>query len=198
MNVTWHRKHRMPPRATLAQRVRWHVAHAKHCNCRPMPKTVQAALRAAGRAPARAKRGRALGAPRLERRTYGSMSKTKDVDAFLTAYPPQVGELAHAARSLLGRILPGAQETLDESAKVIGYAYGPGYKGVVCTLILSQTGVKLGIARGSELPDPNQLMQGSGKVHRHVQLRTTADVKRPGLEPLLESALAAWRERNRA
>lgn len=96
---------------------------------------------------------------------------------------------------LLG-VLPDAAEMFDESAKVIGYGYGPGYKGLVCTLILSRTGVKLGIIRGSELPDPKRLMQGRGKVHRHVELRTVADLNRPGLKPLLKTALAAWKERN--
>jgi len=44
INAAWHTKHPMPPRATLAQRIRWHVAHAKHCGCRPMPRTVRVAL----------------------------------------------------------------------------------------------------------------------------------------------------------
>ena len=124
------------------------------------------------------------------------MPSPKDIETFLDNYPPEVREIALEARKILDRALPGAKETLDESARVIGYGYGPGYKGVVCTLILSRTGVKLGIARGSELPDPKQLMGGSGKVHRHVQLQTIADLKRPGLMSLLKTALAAWRERN--
>jgi hypothetical protein len=61
---------------------------------------------------------------------------------------------------------------------------------------LSKNGIKLGIAHGTELPDPKQLMQGSGKVHRHVQLRTKNDLKQPGLKPLLKAALAAWKKRN--
>jgi len=30
VNKEWHKKHQMPPRATLAQRAAWHLAHAKH------------------------------------------------------------------------------------------------------------------------------------------------------------------------
>ncbi len=84
----------------------------------------------------------------------------------MATYPPEVRDLAEAARRLLDGVVPGVVQSLDESAKLIGYIYGPGYKGVVCTLILSRKGVKLGIVRGAELPDPKQLMQGSGKVHR--------------------------------
>ncbi|MEO5822845.1 MAG: hypothetical protein ABIT71_20250 [Vicinamibacteraceae bacterium] len=43
----------MPPRATLAQRVTWHLAHAKACGCRPIPATVGAELKRRGtKAPA--------------------------------------------------------------------------------------------------------------------------------------------------
>lgn len=126
------------------------------------------------------------------------MSTSQHVEAFLAAYPEQVRETASAARQLLLGMLPGAAETVDESAKLLGYNYGPGYKGVVFTLILSQTGVKLGIFRGSELPDPKHLMAGTGKVHRHVPLRSLDDLKRPGLNQLLKAALAAWQKRNHA
>jgi len=37
VNDTWHREHPMPTRASLAQRVAWHQAHATHCGCRPIP-----------------------------------------------------------------------------------------------------------------------------------------------------------------
>jgi hypothetical protein len=32
----WHKKHRMPPRATDDQRLHWHLEHSKHCDCRPL------------------------------------------------------------------------------------------------------------------------------------------------------------------
>jgi hypothetical protein len=124
------------------------------------------------------------------------MPDATNLETFLASYPPDVRELALAARGFLADALPGAAETIDASAKLFGYAYGPGYKGVVCTLLMSKTGVKIGIARGSELPDPEHLMQGCGKVHRHVQLQTIADLKQPGLKPLLKAALSAWRKRN--
>ena len=124
------------------------------------------------------------------------MPNATDLETFLAPYPPDVRELALATRDLLAGVLPGAAETIDASAKLFGYGYGPGYKGLVCTLLLSKSGLKIGIARGSELPDPKHLMQGSGKVHRHVQLQTIADLKQPGLKPLLKAALSAWKKRN--
>jgi len=42
LNARWHAKHPMLKPATLEQRVKWHVAHAKACGCRPMPRAVAA------------------------------------------------------------------------------------------------------------------------------------------------------------
>jgi hypothetical protein len=117
---------------------------------------------------------------------------------FSALYPSGVKDIVLAARELVLQTVPDATETADRSARLVGYGYGPGYKDTICTLLLSQTGVKVGIARGSELPDPDRLLQGSGKVHRHAQLRTVADVANLGLKQLLDAALAAWRQRTAA
>jgi len=53
MNAAWHKAHRMPARAALDDRVRWHVAHEKACDCREMPASIAAEIarraRGAGR-----------------------------------------------------------------------------------------------------------------------------------------------------
>jgi hypothetical protein len=50
MNSSWHKKHPMPKKPSLQQRVQWHLAHAKACGCRGIPKTVIAELRRRGQA----------------------------------------------------------------------------------------------------------------------------------------------------
>jgi hypothetical protein len=37
LNKEWHLAHRMPANATLEQRIKWHLEHAKHCSCREIP-----------------------------------------------------------------------------------------------------------------------------------------------------------------
>src|SRR3954454_15004298 len=81
---------------------------------------------------------------------------------------PDVAAVARALRARLLDDLPGTTEQPDGAANVIGYGHGAGYKGLVCTIILSKKGVKLGFYRGAELPDPDRLLEGAGKVHRYV------------------------------
>jgi hypothetical protein len=45
INAAWHKANRMPARATLDQRVAWHLAHLKACACRTdLPATIAAEL----------------------------------------------------------------------------------------------------------------------------------------------------------
>jgi hypothetical protein len=37
INKEWHFEHPMPQKASFKQRAEWHLAHEKHCNCRPIP-----------------------------------------------------------------------------------------------------------------------------------------------------------------
>ncbi len=137
--------------------------------------------------------------PRTARASVGDTnvpSSSHALELLLKPYPPEVQQIALAANNVLLKALPGAELAFDETAKVIGYGYGPGYKGLVCTLLLSKGGVKIGVAYGAELPDPNRLMRGTGKVHRHVPLTNTDDLKHPGLKSVLKAALTAWKKRN--
>jgi hypothetical protein len=45
INAKWHEQHRMPPRPTPKQRLRWHLAHAKACGCRKLTATALNDLR---------------------------------------------------------------------------------------------------------------------------------------------------------
>src|SRR5438552_17115440 len=123
------------------------------------------------------------------------MKKSRSVEKLLGSYPSEVQALAQRARRLLVRLLPGVQEDASSYAPVLGYSYGPGYRGTVCTLILSKSGVKLGLVRGSELADPHGLLAGAGKVHRHIVLQSVSDLRKPGVTQLVKAAHTAWKSR---
>jgi hypothetical protein len=40
LNADWHTKHRMPKNPTQEERIQWHIEHAKHCSCRPIPENL--------------------------------------------------------------------------------------------------------------------------------------------------------------
>ena len=121
--------------------------------------------------------------------------RAEEADVLIGQYDPEIQRLIHAARRTLRLAFPDTTETSDPQAHLLGYGYGPGYKGTVATLILSKTGVKIGIPYGSSLPDPAHLQAGEGKVHRHVAIKDRAELKAPELRVLLQNALRAWETR---
>ena len=125
------------------------------------------------------------------------MQASRSPEQLLKSYSSDVQALADKARRLLLKLLPGAEESVDSSAPVMSYGYGPGYRGMICTLILSKSGVKMGFVRGAELADPSGLLEGSGKKHKYIQLNNASDLNRPGVKRLIKVAHAAWKQRNR-
>ena len=58
--------------------------------------------------------------------------------------------------------------------------------------------VNVGFFRGAELPDPDGLLQGTGKFMRHVKLRPGGEVDGEALEALIDAACRDVRDRLRA
>jgi hypothetical protein len=120
-----------------------------------------------------------------------------DVLAFLAEYPVTICDIARRLREIVSAAIPNAGEELDRPGRVIGYGFVPGYSGLVCTIIPSKKGVKLGVVYGAQLPDPSGLLEGSGKQHRYVAFTKPADLEKAGLKDLLRAAVAAWKERSK-
>jgi hypothetical protein len=122
-------------------------------------------------------------------------SRGDDTAAALASRFPASEALIAASRRTLKTAFPGAAETVDAKAGLLSYGYGPGYKNVVATLILSQRAVKIGIPRSAVFSDPHALLRGQGKVHRHIPIATTNDLEQPGVFELLAASLEAWKLR---
>jgi hypothetical protein len=115
-------------------------------------------------------------------------SMNDEIETLLSSRDPQIAALA---RDLCKRILalyPDAVVSMDGGD--IGFGSGKGYKGLVFVVSPHSKHVNLGLAGGATLPDPAGLLEGSGKLHRHVKVRTPDDLKRPALRALMSAALA--------
>jgi hypothetical protein len=106
-----------------------------------------------------------------------------------------VRTLARGSRRFIRELIPKIEETVDTSGPYVSYGFGPGYKGVVCYMTISKTGVKLGVANRTSLPDLHRLLPGSGKSVRHVPLSKVDDLEQTGLDDLIRAAHTAWKKR---
>jgi hypothetical protein len=112
-----------------------------------------------------------------------------EINNFLATYDPSVRKIALKARKLIKATIPKSIEQLDLSSKIIAYGYDRTYKGLVSAIAPQKTYVNLMFAKGASLPDPEKLLEGTGKLARHIKLRTVDDVDKPGVKALLETAV---------
>ena len=119
-------------------------------------------------------------------------------ETILNKYDVKISTLGFQVRGFLLAELKDCIEIPDAPANIIAYGYGPGYKDMVCIIIPSKKGIKLGFNRGSELPDPEKLLTGSGKVHKYVEIKSDTDLRSRALKQLTKEAIKAWRKRTKS
>ena len=116
-----------------------------------------------------------------------------EVVKFLADYNPQVRSIALKLRELVLSVAPDAIEQIDTPAHLLGYGFAKTYKDTLCVIMPLKAAVNLGFARGTDLPDPERLLTGTGKRARHVKITDVSQVESPALRDLLEAAIVATR-----
>lgn len=123
------------------------------------------------------------------------MENEQLIDTFLSGFPQTVAENSLLLRDVLLKRLPEIQVQLDIPAKMMAFSYGKRYTDMVCTLIPSQKEVKLGFYKGVDLPDPEKLLKGAGKLSRYVQIKKQEDIYADALAMLIKEAFKAYKKR---
>lgn len=123
------------------------------------------------------------------------MIEDERLKIFLGQYDKEIVQNIMRLRELISAALPGIKEQVDLPAKMVAYIYGRRYSDMICTIIPSRTGIKLGFYKGTDLPDPQNLLEGTGKISRYVQIKTKEQIESPGIKVLIQNALEAYKLR---
>ena len=119
---------------------------------------------------------------------------TSELEQFLAPYSSVVQELALKLRTLIRDAMPNIYEQLDVPAHLMGYGLDRTYKGLICGITLHKAHINLMFARGTDLPDPEGLLVGTGKRARHVTIRQEAELENPAIRMLLRAAIHQHQE----
>jgi hypothetical protein len=100
-----------------------------------------------------------------------------------------VRELANLLRELVAEVMPKAVEVPWPKMHMASYGVGPKKKTEhFCYISAQKDDVNLGFYYGAELPDPEGLLKGTGKLLRHVKIRESEAIRSRALRRLLEVA----------
>jgi hypothetical protein len=106
--------------------------------------------------------------------------------AWIDAYVEKAGKLKGVTKGLRALV----NKTIAASEEYVNPWKIPSFdlNGAVCGFMTGKEHVTFIFLRGAALPDPEGLLEGTGKSVRHVKVRTVADVRRPGLKRLIVEA----------
>ena len=110
-------------------------------------------------------------------------------DEALAGFGPRVRDLATRTRALIRTVMPEVVEVPWPIQRVVGYGVGPRKMSEhFCYIAVHRDHVNLGFNYGAELPDPEGLLQGPGKLLWHTRIDQPEDLTNPALRQLLEVA----------
>jgi hypothetical protein len=116
----------------------------------------------------------------------------KQLAGFLAKFDPEVAALARACRSALRKRFPTANELVYDNynALAIGFCSSEKASDCIVSIPVTARGVSLCFIYGAKLPDPDEILQGSGNQTRFIRLGSAKDLARPEVEALLGAAVA--------
>jgi hypothetical protein len=98
-------------------------------------------------------------------------------------------ELAYQLGKLVAEVMPNVVEAPWPKLRMASYGVGPKKKTEhFCYISAQKDDVNLGFYYGAELPDPQKLLQGTGKLLRHVKIREPKAIRSRALRQLLKVA----------
>src|ERR1700680_3626128 len=115
----------------------------------------------------------------------------KQLKGFVEKFEPRHQMLIRAVRKALRRRFPTGYELAYDNYNffVIGYSSSERPSDSIVSIAAGANGVGLCFIRGASLPDPKEILLGSGNQTRFVRLESADVLARPEVEALVSAAV---------
>ena len=118
--------------------------------------------------------------------------EVKDLLKFIRPYPPEVQELALWLREWVWDLYPSCNELIYDNYNAVAFGWSITDKlgHTFCTVTLASKYVHFGFYWGSEISDPEHILQGNGSQYRYLIVSRKSDLPRTYIKRLLKEAYA--------
>lgn len=107
----------------------------------------------------------------------------------IASFSDDIKHIAREVRKLIYKIYPDVVEVVWVQQKNTGFGTGAKKKTEhFCWVMPATKHVNLGFNYGAELPDPKNLLEGTGKLFRHIKIKSVGQLKDKNLIDLLTFA----------
>ena len=117
---------------------------------------------------------------------------TKDLLKFIRPYPPEVQEMALWLREWVWNLYPDCNELIYDNynAVAFGWSLTERLGHTFCSVALMAKYVHFGFYWGSEIADPDHILQGKGAQYRYLAVSRRSDFPKTYIKRLLREAYA--------
>jgi hypothetical protein len=116
----------------------------------------------------------------------------KQVQGFIEKFEPKHQALIRAMRKALRKRMPSANELVWDNYNffVVAYSATERPSDSVVSIAAAANGVGLSFYRGATLPDPQQILLGSGVQNRFLRFESAKTLLVPDVDALINAAIA--------
>lgn len=117
------------------------------------------------------------------------MENNEEFEQAIQSFSDEIKKITRQTRKLIYKVLPEVVEVVWIRQKNTGFGTGLKKKTEhFCWVMPATKHVNLGFNYGAELPDPKNLLEGTGKLFRHYKVKSVEDLSNPDLIKLLKYA----------
>jgi hypothetical protein len=119
------------------------------------------------------------------------ISPEKHLEKAVGRYGPDMEKLARGVLRRVRERCPGAVEMVWDKKNAIVVGFGPTEKpsDAVFSVVVYPKWVLLYFLNGAVIPDPDGLLQGAGKVGRHIRLMSAEKLDEAAVKSLMDDAI---------
>ncbi len=111
------------------------------------------------------------------------MAERVNINEYLDKYNPEMGKIAMKLRSLILEMFPDMNEVIKWKNLVYEN------NGHVCAILIHKAHINLEFMRGTEIKDPENLLEGTGKKMRHIKIKEESDIDSEYIKNLIEESI---------
>ena len=118
-------------------------------------------------------------------------SAAAELNQIISKQTPEMAKLTKAVLAKLRPRFPGAVEMVYDKKRgmVVGFCPDERPSNVINSIGVYSKWINLYFFEADSLPDPEGLLQGSGRIVRNIRIDSAADLDRPGVKALIEEAI---------
>jgi hypothetical protein len=116
-----------------------------------------------------------------------------EFEALLASSSPEVAATARALRTAVVKAVPDAVQQVDMPDRLLAFGTSAAMRDLLFAIIPHKAHVNLQLADGVDLPNPDGLIEGTGKRIRHVKVRSVDEAGSSALRAVIDAQVATRR-----